>query len=508
MHPNTSYHTIVQSTHYTLPDIDTFGAFMSMRAEYGAEHVFLLEALAGHIRDTHFSFIGFDPLATLRVNDRTVSVTAAPVLRTKIIEKATLDGVLIATSDSLSLPSRRGLWSFLRSVQQGFYVGDSPGKASRGLAFGFFGYLGYDTAWAIEELPRTITQDSDNWDVHLSIYRGIIRADMRGKASLVIHASDSFPVSQSIDEIKRTIAIPSGIPSLSQQTAIPQIPAPLRRSDSTDKNTYCRSVKKALDYIAIGDIYQVQIGHEISFTSTAHPFDVYRRLRMKNPSPYMYLAPFGELTLVGASPELFVELVKGQIRMRPIAGTARRSSNPEEDEQLKNALRRDEKEMAEHIMLVDLCRNDVGRVCRPGTLNVDEIAIFESYSHVHHLVSNVMGMIEEGKDSYDVIAATFPAGTMTGAPKIRAMEIIEELETTRRGVYAGAVGMIGFDNSVLMALCIRTATHHRDRFFVRASAGIVADSVPENEWRETLRKMAALYWAIGDEELNSESLTD
>ncbi|MCL4486948.1 MAG: anthranilate synthase component I family protein [Chloroflexi bacterium] len=504
MNSNTPYHTIVQTTHYTLSDIDPFSAFMSIRVEYGAEYAYLLEPLAG--QETQSSFIGIDPLITLRVHDRTVNITGAPVLRSRIIERAKLDGALIATSDSLSLPNRRGLWNLLRSVQSGFYIADEPGQSSRGMAFGFFGYLGYDTAWAIEDLPRRITEDRDSWDVHLSIYRGVIRADMRGKATLVIHASESFPITQSVKRLTDVITLSSDRGDLAKVKTAPPIPAALRKEDSTKKDIYCDAVRKALHYIGIGDIYQVQIGHELSFTTTAHPFDVYRRLRIRNPSPYMFLAPFGEVTLVGASPELFVEVTGGEILMRPIAGTTRRSADPEQDRNLADQLRRDEKEMAEHVMLVDLCRNDIGRVCRPGTLCVDDLAHIETYSHVHHLVSDVKGTISDGKDSYDVIAATFPAGTMTGAPKIRAMEIIEELESTRRGIYAGAVGMIGFDNSVLMGLCIRTAMHHRDRYSVRASAGIVADSTPENEWRETLRKMAALYWAICDEELDSEGV--
>jgi len=235
--------------------------------------------------------------------------------------------------------------------------------------------------------------------------------------------------------------------------------------------------------------------------SDADPLDIYRRLRARNPSPYMYVAPFSGFTLVGASPESFIRIENGKISMRPIAGTIRRGKTPEEDDALAKQLLSDEKELAEHVMLVDLCRNDIGRVCEPGSLEADELIILEKYSHVHHLVSNVVGQLRKDQDAFDAIAATFPAGTMTGAPKIRAMEIIEALELTRRGAYAGAVGLIDFGGAVNMALCIRTVTCQGSRFSLRASAGVVADSKPENEWRETLQKLAAPFWAVTGQEI-------
>jgi anthranilate synthase component 1 len=222
----------------------------------------------------------------------------------------------------------------------------------------------------------------------------------------------------------------------------------------------------------------------------------------------MYFAPFGDVTLIGASPETFIRVEGGTIAMRPIAGTVRRGATADEDAILISALREDEKERAEHIMLVDLCRNDIGRVCVPGTLRVDELMVVEGYSHVSHLVSHVAADVRRGVDVYDAIAATFPAGTMTGAPKVRAMEIIAELEITRRGIYAGAVGVIDFGGYANLALCIRSATHSRGHYRLRASAGVVADSKAENEWRETLKKMGAVYWAVTGEELGNEGLVD
>jgi anthranilate synthase component 1 len=215
----------------------------------------------------------------------------------------------------------------------------------------------------------------------------------------------------------------------------------------------------------------------------------------------MYFLPLGEITLLGASPELFVRVEGDVVAMRPIAGTASRSGDRETDESRIAALRADDKEVAEHVMLVDLSRNDLGKVARAATVEVDEMMVVEDFSHVFHLVSNVKARLAPWVDAFDVVRATFPAGTMTGAPKVRAMEIIEEREDRRRGLYAGAFGLVGFGGYVNLGLCIRGLTRHGDEYVTRASAGVVADSVPEREWRETLAKMSATYWAVTGTEL-------
>jgi anthranilate synthase component 1 len=269
--------------------------------------------------------------------------------------------------------------------------------------------------------------------------------------------------------------------------------------DDTDRETYLAHVDKALGHIAIGDIYQVQIGHELTIRSTADPVTVYRRLRDRNASPYMYLTPLGEHTVVGASPELFVRVRDDEVVMRPIAGTYPRGVV--DDETAAARLATNPKEIAEHVMLVDLCRNDIGRICRKDTLEVRDQMVVERYSHVLHLVSTVAGHAAPGMDSYDVIAALFPSGTMTGAPKIRAMEIIEAVEARRRGLYAGAIGLIGTGGYLNLALCIRTLIHHGGVYRTRASAGVVADSEADREWTETLAKSSAAYWAVTGKEL-------
>ncbi|WP_302328225.1 anthranilate synthase component I family protein [Bifidobacterium asteroides] len=283
---------------------------------------------------------------------------------------------------------------------------------------------------------------------------------------------------------------------------------PYSAHDTIDRDLFYRWFAKGKEHIAQGDVYQLQLGHEIQVDSRIPPFQVYQRLRLQDPSPYMYyfVTPQG-VHVIGASPELFIGLTPdGDITLRPIAGTV---GNPGGEEARQAAIRQltgDPKERAEHLMLVDLGRNDVARCCTPESLEVDRLMTTEVYSHVIHMVSDVVGRIRPGLDKYDVFSAAFPAGTMTGTPKVRAVEIIEETEISSRGVYAGAVGFLGFDGQVLTALCIRTASYHSGSYHLRASAGIVEDSQPESEWQETLKKMSSAYLAITGKELAHEGL--
>jgi anthranilate synthase component 1 len=292
----------------------------------------------------------------------------------------------------------------------------------------------------------------------------------------------------------------AGFPS---ETDLPRPTTPRSMTDSCTSVEFINAAQACLEHISAGDIYQIQLGHELRITSDADPFDVYRRLRIINPSPYMSFAPIGSGTVIGASPELFVRKHGAKVTMRPIAGTKRRTGDPEQDALNWQYLVNDEKERAEHIMLIDLCRNDIGRVCVAGTLNVDEQMIVEQYSHVFHLVSNVQADLSPEFDIFDLIRATFPAGTMTGAPKVRAMELIESFETSRRGLYAGALGMISLNGDAVLSLTIRTAVHDDGVYSIRASAGVVADSTPEAEWQETLHKLAAGYIAITGEDFKA-----
>jgi anthranilate synthase component 1 len=282
---------------------------------------------------------------------------------------------------------------------------------------------------------------------------------------------------------------------------VPEAPAPLSVRDSVSRDTFLGWAEQCLEHIRVGDIYQIQIGHRIDVRTPLTPYDVYRRLRDRNPSPYMYLMPHAGNTLIGASPELFFRIEGDEIAMRPIAGTARRGASEEENQLRIKEMRESTKEQAEHIMLVDLCRNDIGRVTRPSTQPVDRLMAVETYSHVFHLVSTVTGRLEPGVDVWQAVRATFPAGTMTGAPKVRAMEIIDGLEQEPRGSYAGAVGLIDVRGWSELALCIRTIRYDGTTYSTQSSAGLVAQSEPAAEWRETLAKMGAAHWALTGEEL-------
>ncbi len=271
-------------------------------------------------------------------------------------------------------------------------------------------------------------------------------------------------------------------------------------TSNTDEELFSAMVRRAQEHILAGDAFQIVLSQRLSGTTTASPFRIYRALRIVNPSPYLFYLDLGEAQLVGSSPEMLVRVQDGNVQVNPIAGTRPRGENAVADHDLENELMADEKERAEHVMLVDLGRNDLGRVCQTGTVRVEDFMAVERYSHVMHIVSRVAGDLDAGHDMFDVLAATFPAGTVSGAPKIRAMQIISDLEGDRRGPYAGAVGYFGRDGDMDMCIAIRTLVRQGDRFSVQAGAGIVADSVPEREYQETLDKIHALLRAVSDAE--------
>ncbi|MDP3013885.1 MAG: anthranilate synthase component I family protein, partial [Candidatus Subteraquimicrobiales bacterium] len=267
-------------------------------------------------------------------------------------------------------------------------------------------------------------------------------------------------------------------------------------SSNFPKEDFLKAVKKAREYIIAGDILQVVLSQRFSKRVNVESFDIYRALRTINPSPYMYYLKFNDIELVGSSPEPLVKVEKGKVITCPIAGTRPRGLTEAEDLSLQDELLENEKERAEHIMLVDLGRNDIGRVCKAGTVRVDELMQVEKYSHVMHMVSTVSGKLSEAKTPYDALQAVFPAGTVSGAPKIRAMEIIDELEPTTRGPYAGAVGYFGYTGDLDSCITIRTILVHKGVAYVQAGAGIVYDSIPEKEYEETVNKAEGMLKAV------------
>ncbi len=361
---------------------------------------------------------------------------------------------------------------------------------------GLVGYFGYDTVRYIEKRLAT-TQKPDPLgvpDILLLVSEEIAIVDnLSGKLSLVVYAQPGEPQAYArarrrLGELLEKLRTPVGIPPDTRTTSAPAV-------SGFGESAYHAAVEKAKRYIYDGDVMQVVPSQRMSKPFRATPLALYRALRTLNPSPYMFYFDFRGFHVVGASPEILVRLEGETVTVRPIAGTRRRGATPEEDAALAEELLADPKERAEHIMLVDLGRNDVGRVARTGSVRVTEQMVIERYSHVMHIVSNVEGVLRAGLNAIDVLRATFPAGTVSGAPKVRAMEIIDELEPVKRGVYAGAVGYLGFHGNMDVAIALRTAVVKEGVLHVQAGGGIVADSDPGAEWQETQNKAKALLRA-------------
>ena len=365
---------------------------------------------------------------------------------------------------------------------------------------GLVGFFAYDFVRFLEPVEDTNPDTIGTYDIYLALTdRVVIHDSLRGSIKVVVPLLVRRGIEGEYDRAERTIR--ETLEAL-RKTACPVMKMEEREPllehwvTHTDREEFLKSVEKAKEYISRGDIIQVVLSQRFSKEFTGDPLDFYRVLRHLNPSPYMYFLDFGDLKVVGSSPEVLVRLEEGILETRPIAGTRPRSGDPLKDRELEEDLLRDEKERAEHLMLVDLARNDLGRVSKKGSVKVEDFMRVERYSHVMHLVSDVKGELEEGKSPLDVLRATFPAGTVSGAPKVRAMQIISELEKEKRGIYAGSVGYISFQGNMDMAIAIRTAVILSGRVYVQAGAGIVADSVPEKEWEESVNKAKALLKAV------------
>jgi anthranilate synthase component 1 len=376
---------------------------------------------------------------------------------------------------------------------------------------GAVGYLSYDVARSFEKIPDRLREEIDLYDSSFMITDTLLVFDNLKKKIRVIcnvFLDDPDGPRQSTEAAYKEarVKIDSIIARLRRSDLPPStrrlaLPSPLR-SNFTREN-YLKAVERAKEYIRAGDIIQVVPSQRFSTEIHSEPFDIYRALRSINPSPYLFYLKMNGMVLMGSSPEVMVRFEGDRIELRPIAGTRRRGQTREEDLALEKDLLADEKERAEHIMLVDLGRNDVGRVSKIGSVKVTELMTVERYSHVMHIVSNVQGTLAPGLNAFDVFRATFPAGTVSGAPKIRAMEIIEELEPFRRGFYAGAVGYFGFTGNMDTCITIRSILVKDGKAYVQAGGGVVADSDPEKEYEETLHKARAVFKAI---ELAEEGL--
>ncbi len=365
---------------------------------------------------------------------------------------------------------------------------------------GFAGYVGYDIIKCYEPIESKKPETLGVFDLFFTLSDVVVVHDnLSGSLKVVVPLYTDRDVSK---EYERGIKLIEDIRERIFTTCVypihfTQQDAGLREWHSSyTKEEFMNLVRRAKEYVEQGDIVQVVLSQRFSKVFSGEPEGIYRSLRFLNPSPYMYYMDLGDLKVVGSSPEVLVRLEGSRIETRPIAGTRRRGETPEEDIALEKELLADEKERAEHLMLVDLARNDVGRVSTPGSVRVEGFMRVERYSHVMHIVSDVIGELREGLSAVDVLKALFPAGTVSGAPKVRAMQIIEELEKERREIYAGAVGYISFEGNMDMAIAIRTAVLLKDQVFLQAGAGIVADSDPEKEWLETVNKAKALMKAV------------
>jgi anthranilate synthase component 1 len=374
---------------------------------------------------------------------------------------------------------------------------------------GLVGYFGYETIGYIEPKLRG-TEKPDplgNPDILLMVSEEILVFDnLSGKMLLMTHANpeETDAYNRAVSRIDDLAVKLRKLPATPQKNHVSKLVDESDFISGFTQQGFEDAVLKAKEYITDGDIMQVVLSQRMSIPYTASPLNLYRALRCLNPSPYMFYLNLEDFHIVGSSPEILVRLEDNMVTVRPIAGTRRRGVTPEQDLELEQELLADPKELAEHLMLIDLGRNDVGRVAEIGTVQLTDKMIVERYSHVMHIVSNVTGQLQQNKNAFDVLEATFPAGTVSGAPKIRAMEIIDELEPVKRGVYAGAVGYIAWSGNLDTAIAIRTAVIKDNMLHIQVGAGIVYDSVPRNEWDETMNKGRAIFRAVSMSEAGLE----
>ena len=447
----------------------------------GGRHSFLLESVVGGERFGRYSFIGLPARTLLRANGFGVDA------HTEVVT----DGVVVETNHGNPL-------DFIASYQQRFKVALRPGMPR--FCGGLAGYFGYDTVRHIEKkLQHSCPPDTMGCpDILLLQTEELAVIDnLSGKLYLMVYADPAAPeaytrAKKRLRDLKDMLKYSVSAPVVKPTQSHP----PEREFAKAD---YVEAVERAKRLIEAGDFMQVQVGQRIKKRFTESPLSLYRALRSLNPSPYMYYYHMGDFHVVGASPEILVRQETtpegNKVTIRPLAGTRPRGATPEADLATEQELINDPKERAEHVMLIDLARNDIGRIAKTGTVKVTEAFAVERYSHVMHIVSNVEGVLKDGMSSMDVLRATFPAGTLTGAPKVHAMELIDQLEPVKRGIYGGACGYLSFAGDMDVAIAIRTGIIKDETLYVQAAAGVVADSVPEMEWRETEHKARALLRA-------------
>ncbi len=467
-------YSIVPVTDTMLADtITPVSAYLRLRKE--AKASFLLESVEGGERFGRYSFIGRNPTFTLRTRD----------LQT------------ISQSHNQSIPLGNNYFKNIESLIGGDTTPNLP-ELPR-FTGGLVGFIGYDLVRHIEKIPETVVNDNKVDDSILGFYPTVVAFDHFKQritfiANVIIDKNkdllDQYNTARNEIKLLR-FSLLSSLTSGGTFTADSD-----RVAANTSRKEFEKNVCTAKEYIRAGDIFQVVLSQRFEVPYQGDVFNVYRALRVVNPSPYLYYLDHGDTQVIGSSPEILVRKEGETAETFPIAGTRPRGTNEAEDVQLERELLEDEKERAEHIMLVDLGRNDIGRVCKPGTVKVNELMHVVRYSHVIHIASRVSGTVKNGTTAVDVFKAAFPAGTVSGSPKVRAMEIIDELEHTRRGIYAGGVGYFDFAGNMDMCIAIRTLYAKNGTLYFQTGAGIVADSIPDKEFEETINKSNAMREAI------------
>ena len=460
-----------------LADLDTpVSTFIKLANQ---PYSYLFESVQGGEKWGRYSIIGLPCQTRISVHGNILKI----IRGTEIIEEKT-------TNDPLAE---------IAKIQSQFNVPEIEGVPI--FSGGLVGYFSYDTIRYIEsrlgenKKPDPIQAP----DILLMLSEEVLVFDnLRGRLYIIVHANtemtDAYETACSrVGQIVTKLAVGLDVPV--NDSAIKSIDEDSFES-SFAREDFEQAVEHCRDYIKSGDVFQVVLSQRLKVPFEARPVDLYRALRTVNPSPYMYHLDLGDMHIVGSSPEILVRLEDDEVTVRPIAGTRHRGKDSEEDQRLAEDLMSDPKELAEHLMLVDLGRNDVGRIAKIGSVRLTEKMLVERYSHVMHIVSNVVGELRSELDAMDVLRASFPAGTVSGAPKVRAMEIIDQFEPEKRGVYAGAVGYLGWHGNMDTAIAIRTAVIKGGMLYIQAGAGIVADSVPENEWHETMNKARAVFKAV------------
>ena len=459
-----------------LADLDTpLSAYIKLAS---GSRTFLLESVVGGEKWGRYSMIGLSANTVIKVSGNRFTVEMGSKV---VAEKEVADP-----------------FAEIENFQRQFRVPQVPGLPR--FSGGLVGYFGYDCVRYIEpRLAQTQKPDALGCpDIMLMVAdRVLVFDNLGGKAIIIVHAdpSDADAYGKACHDLD-LLAAKLTQTTVADDRAKTSRPIGAEPKSGFPREQHAEAVQKIKEYIVEGDVMQVVLSHRLSIPFVTPPLHLYRALRTLNPSPYMYFLNFGDFQVVGASPEILVRLEDGEVTVRPIAGTRPRGKTEEEDRQLEQELLADPKELAEHLMLIDLGRNDVGRVAQTGTVEVTEQMIVERYSHVMHIVSNVRARLRGGTTALDVLRATFPAGTVSGAPKVRAMEIIDELEPVKRGIYAGAVGYVSWAGNMDTAIAIRTAVVKDYLVHIQAGGGIVADSVPQTEWEESMNKAKALLRAV------------